>query len=141
MYQSGILLYENTSFSKSWKSVMVGTTEVKLPMKIRFSNRDILSKKCQGCVITMIIPRSIMIFSIYQWKSIFWRTQYINLEYYIMRTQVSQNFEKVSWLVLQKSNYHWKSDFPTMTFCPKKCHSCVITMTFLRSTMTFSNYQ
>ena len=70
MYQSGILLYENTSFSKSWKSVMVGTTEVKLPMKIRFSNRDILSKKCQGCVITMIIPRSIMIFSIYQWKSI-----------------------------------------------------------------------
>ena len=24
----------------------------------------------------------------------------------IMRTQVSQNLEKVSWLVLQKSNYH-----------------------------------
>ena len=59
----------------------------------------------------------------------------------IMRTQVSQNLEKASWLVLKKSNYHRKSDFPTMTFCQKNCHGCVITMTFPRSTMTFSNYQ
>ena len=58
-----------------------------------------------------------------------------------MRTQVSQNLEKVSWLALQKSNYHWKSDFPTMTFCLKKCHGCVITMTFKWSTMTFLKYQ
>ena len=59
----------------------------------------------------------------------------------IVQFQVSQNFEKVSWLALQKSNYQLKFNFPTMTFCPKKCHGCVITMTFPRSTMTFLKYQ
>ena len=57
----------------------------------------------------------------------------------IVQFQVSQNFEKVSWLSLQKSNYQLKFDFQTMTFCPQKCQGCVITMTFKRSTMTIFN--
>ena len=55
----------------------------------------------------------------------------------IVLFQVSQNFEKVSWLALQKSSYQLKFDFLGMTFCPKKCHGCIVTMTFKWSTMTF----
>ena len=95
----------------------------------------------------MTFPRSTMTFSNYQRKYNFPTMKHSNIvnlgshDGTIMRTQVSQNLEKTSWLVLKKSNYHRKSDFPTMTFCQKNCHGCVITMTFPRSTMTFSNYQ
>ena len=55
-----------------------------------------------------VVP-TMTIFQNFEKLEILLSTNIVNLGSHdgtIMRTQVSQNLEKVSWLALQKSNYH-----------------------------------